>query len=113
MVDLHHCVTCGHHERDHAGPLGCARCTVTAQHRFVSPQEAEETLEVLGGELLEAGEFGKVPEHVELQARLFALDMAMKGYDLVTEVMDEPPGIEWVDKAAERYARFLLKRRYS
>lgn len=58
------------------------------------------------------GEFGPIPEHIELQARVFALDMAMKGYDLVSEVMDEPPAIDWVDKAADRYLTFLLKRQF-
>lgn len=110
MVNKNHCVTCGHHERDHDAEFGCARCDVSANHRFISPKEAEETLTVLGSELM-SPVFDEVPEHVELQARLFALDMAVKAYDLVTDVMDTPPNIEWIDMAAQRYLDFLIPKR--
>lgn len=113
MVNMNHCVTCGHHERDHDTEFGCQRCNVSSNHRFISPAEAEQTLTVLDSDLMSPEEFGVVPEHVELQARLFALDMAVKAYDLVTDVMDQPPGIEWIDSAAERYKNFLLAREHS
>lgn len=111
MVDTNHCVTCGHHRRDHDEELGCQRCSTAAHHPFLSSKAADRALIALGSDLMEPVE--EVPGHIELQARLYALDMAVKAYDLVTEVMDTPPGIEWIDGAAERYIRFLLKKEYS
>jgi hypothetical protein len=55
----------------------------------------------------------QIPPHIELQARLYALDMAVKAYDVYTETEDEPQGPEWIDSAAKRYLEFLMARTYS
>jgi hypothetical protein len=43
----------------------------------------------------------------ETQLRVYALQMAMKGYDLVTEAQNDAPGPEWILETARRYYRFL------
>lgn len=116
MVDTDCCVTCGHHKRDHKMPSGCRRCDTAPEHRFLSPKRAELQLAELENDIMAADEFGKVAPHIELQARLYALEMATKAYDLETEVRDDPPEGEardYIEETAERYAKFLLVRRYS
>lgn len=104
------CVTCAHHERDHSHPLGCQRCSESHQHRFLSPTQAMGLIDE-HPDLQFSG--SEIPPHIELQARLYALDMAVKSYDLVTEAQDEPLGADWIDQAAERYLAFLMSRSYS
>lgn len=106
------CVTCGHHQRDHGAPMGCNRCSDSHQHRFLSPTQAMGLIDE-HPDLVEFEGPG-VPPHIELQARLYALDMAVKAYDLMTEVIDhDPPGPEWIDEKARTYLAFLMERSYS
>lgn len=106
------CVTCGHHERSHTQPMGCNRCGDSHQHRFLSSQQA---LGLIDDHPDLQFEFNgvEIPPHIELQARLYALDMAVKAYDVYTETMDDPEGPEWIDRAASRYLKFLMSREYS
>lgn len=106
------CITCGHHKRDHSTPLGCNRCSDEHQHRFLSIHQAMGHIDE-HPDLQLRFEGQDVPPHIELQARLYALDMAVKAYDVYTEAEDTPDGPEWIDKAAERYLTFLMARSYS
>jgi hypothetical protein len=115
------CATCGHHRRDHTHPMGCNRCADQHQHKFLSPTQAEGLIDehpdfadlpcfpTQATMPIEEFDIDNLPGHIVLQARLYALDTAMKAYDLYTEVDDNPEGPEWIDRAADRYEQFLLR----
>jgi hypothetical protein len=116
------CATCGHHKRDHTHPMGCNRCQDQHQHKYLSPAQAEGLIDehpdfadlpaFPDSVTLPIEEFDldeDLPPHIILQARLYALDMAVKAYDLYTEMTDEVINPEWIDRTATRYTDFLLK----
>lgn len=111
--DPKRCITCGHHKRDHSAPMGCNRCADEHQHRYLSMHQATGLIDDHPDLQQLHFEGQTVPPHIELQARLYALDMAVKAYDVYTEAEDTPDGPEWIDKAAERYLSFLMVRSYS
>lgn len=109
------CVTCGHHKREHGHGHGCQRCPEAHQHRFLSPSQAMGLIDE-HPDLQINFEGTEMPPSIELQARLYALDMAVKSYDLITEVEDTPPdgdGRDWIKQTAETYLGFLMARTYS
>lgn len=118
MVGTDQCVTCGHHKRDHDNPLGCRRCDVAGGHRFLSSKAAELQLAELSNDLNARDEFGQVLPHLEMQARLYALEMAVKSVDLISEITDIEDevslqsGADCIVDVAEKFAQFLLVRRY-
>lgn len=125
MANTTHCVTCGHHKSHHSEPIGCDRCTEgEGNHRFMSAHQAQEWVNRQMAEPTGRGRMGggrswdDEPPMDDLEAdiedlsnegqlRVFALQMAMRGYDLVTDAEDNPPGPEWILEEAKRYFSFL------